>query len=1104
MSVARFAVTRRVSVAMLSAAIVALGLFAAPRLAVALLPSFAPPVVTVSVAYSNASPETIETSVTRPIENAVSRVSGVDILESNSYQGQSTVRVQFDFGTDINVAAVDVQQQIARIRASLPNDPALQEPQVIKADPNATAVLALQVTDPARTQRDLSDLIVNELSDELASVRGVGSVGVSGVTQRAITIEPDEHRLASVGLTLDSLIARIKNENVNLPAGVIKIGPNEYGIRTNALYKAPTEIADTIVTNSNGTLIRLRDVARVSDSIQEQRIFSRLNGSPSVLVTITAQPDANVVAVASGITAKIGEIRQRYPNIKFATMLDQREFILTALASLEHTAMYGAILAVLVILLFLHSWRATLIVAVSLPVSILGTLFVAYVFHESLNVITLGGIALAVGLIVDDAVVVVENISRFLRTGMPPAEAAEGATTQILGAVVASSATVVTVFFPLLLIPGLQGLIFGPFAIVVMSGVAISFVVAITAVPMLSAELLRRNVGTATDEEKPVAVSRRSFGDAFDRMYGRFESGYRSVLAFCLDRPLAVLGSAAALLVITLIVLQSGVVSTEIFPPSDSRFVQFDLQTPNGTALAITNRISRTVEDAFRRDPRVVAVGATIGQAGFGNNTRSITNRGSLQVTLTPGTSARDAAAFVQEWRTRLSGHGGGGSQNRAAPGTETSPAQRAEGDALRRAMVGTIARGQTIDIVQRQISQGQTALELEIFGPDINRLQTISDGVMAAIAKIPGVGDPDKNVTNSQPEVNVTIDRTRLMMSGLGTGDLAQFISTATNGSIASFYQINGIQYPIIIELAPNQRRSFASLQSLELGSGAAAAGTGAATGSTTNGKIASPPLTLGSIADLTTGFGPSAISREDRQRRIEISAPISGRPLGPIVADAGQVMRNFPLPAGYRWEYGPEIQHGQTSFNSLWLVVGLAVVLIYMLLAAQFESYIDPLVIILAVPLSLVGIVASLVVTGRAFGLTAFIGSLMLVGIAVKNAILVIEFTKQLREEGVEPREALLHAGPMRLRPILMTTLATIGGMLPLAIGIEAGSSTQAPLATVVIGGLIASTFLSLLVVPTLYLLIARRSKGRFVSRRNVPSTTAALRSPGGTMVS
>jgi hydrophobic/amphiphilic exporter-1 (mainly G- bacteria), HAE1 family len=1063
MSIARFAVNRRVAVAMLSLAIVVLGFFAVPRLAVALLPEFAPPVVTVSVVYPNASPETMETSVTRPIENAVSRVSGIDILESNSYQGLSTVRVQFEFGTDINVASMDVQQQVAAIRSSLPNDPTLQEPQVVKADPNATPVLVLDVRDANRTQRDLSDLIVNQLSDEFASVRGVGSVGLSGVTQRAIMVEPDVHELAAAGVSLNTLLSRISNENVNLPAGVIKIGPMEYGIRANALYTAPAAIADTIVAVTNGVPYRLRDVATVRDAIQEQRVFSRLDGSPSVQLTVTAQPGANIVSVGAGVIGKIAEIRQRYPSITFSTLLDQREFILAAVASLEHTAVYGAVLAVLIILLFLHSWRATLIVALSLPISVLGTLFVCYALHQTLNVMTLGGLALAVGLIVDDAVVVIENISRYLRTGMAPSDAAEGATAQIMGAVVASSVTVITVFFPVLLIPGLQGLIFGPFGIVVMSAVAISFVVAVTTVPMLSAELLRRQT-TEPDPER-----RGSFAAWFDRRYARFEGAYRRVLAFALDRPVLILSSAGGLLAVTVLALFLGVVPTEIFPPSDSRFVQFGLQTPNGTALEITDRISRTIEDAFRRDPRVLAVGSTVGQTGAGGNTRSITNRAALQLTLRPDTSS---AAFVNEWRARLSGRN-------TKPVPWLKPAQV---DALRAAMVGTIARGQTIDIVQRQVSQGQTQLELEIFGPDLAGLQTVSDGVMAAIAQIPGVGDPDKNVTNSQPEVNVSIDRMKSIQQGFGTGDLAQLIGTATNGSIASYYQINGLQYPIIVELPPQQRRSFGSLQGLAVAGPPAPSPTGPVP----------PELSLGAVANLTTGFGPSAISREDRQRRVEVQAPISGRPLGPILTDAANVMSHFKFPQGYRWEFGPEIMRGQNSFDALYLVVGLAVLLIYMLLAAQFESYVDPLVILVAAPLALAGIVGSLVITHRAFGLTAFIGSLMLVGIAVKNAILVIEFTKQLREEGAPVRDALLQAGPMRLRPILMTTLATLGGMLPLAIGLETGSSTQAPLATVVIGGLFASTVLSLIVVPTLYLAIAKRAGGRFRTRRHVPSKT------------
>ena len=1052
---------------MLTAAIVVLGIFAAPRLPVALLPSFAPPVVTVTVLYTNASPETIESTVTRPIENAVSRVSGIDILESTSAPGVSSVRIQFDYGTNIDVAAVDVQQQVARIRSSLPNDPALQEPQVIKADPNAIPILVLEVTDPSMTQRDLSDVINNELSDEFASVHGVGSIGVSGAAQRAIMVEPDEHRLAAIGLTLDDLMNRIANENVDLPAGIIRIGPKEYGIRTNALYGSAADVAATVVAVRDGAPVRLGDVAKVTDSIQEQRVFSRVNGQPSVQLTINAQPDANIVAVANELGAKFADIHQRYPDMRFDTMLDQREFILTAAASLEHTAFYGAFLAVLVILVFLHSWRSTVIVAVSLPVSILGTLFVSYAAGESLNVMTLGGIALGVGLIVDDAVVVIENISRFLRAGNAPAAAAEKATTQILTAVVASSITVITVFFPLMLVPGLQGLIFGPFAIVVMSAVGISFVVAVTAVPMLSASILRQRDAQSEDGRRE-----RSFSARFDRAYARFESAYRRLLGWCLDRPRVVLGCAVGLFAVAVASLLVGVVQTEIFPASDSRFLIFDLQTPNGDALALTNGVSELVENALRKDPRVVAVSATVGQTGFGG-ARPVTNRSTLQVTLQPGTSAWAAAAFVREWHARLTGN--------------------AIDPKLRAALAGTIVRAQAIDIVQRQISQGQTALELELFGPDIGELQTLSNQVMAKIATIPGVGTPDKNVTDAQPEVDVSIDRARAMMSGLGTGDIANFINTATNGTTASFFQVNGIQYPIIVQLPTSQRRSFSALNGLELPPGApgttGATGAYNPTGANPNGsgsQAQANGLTLGSVATVSTGFGPSAISRENRQRRIEIDAPISGRPLGPILSDTTALMRDFKLPAGYRWEFGPEIELGETSFNQMWLAVGLAIVLIYMLLAAQFESYVDPLIIMTSIPLSLVGIIGSLLITNRAFGLTAFIGSLMLVGIAVKNAILVVEFTRQLREEGLPVRDALLRAGPMRLRPILMTMFATCGGMLPLAIGIEAGSSTQAPLATVVIGGLVTSTFLSLLVVPTLYYAVALRSGGRFTNRK------------------
>jgi hydrophobic/amphiphilic exporter-1 (mainly G- bacteria), HAE1 family len=375
LSIANFAVTRRVTVAMLATAIVVLGLFAIPRLPIALLPSFQPPVVSVTVNYGNVSPETMESTITRPIENAVSRVSGIDYLQSNSFQGQTVVRAIFKYGTDINVAAVDIQEQIARISNQLPNDPNLQQPQIVKADPNALPVVQVAVTDPSRPLRDLYDLFNNQLADEFAGVSGVGSVSVNGGTQRAIMVEPDAHKLAGYGLDTNAVIAKIQKENVDAPAGLIAIGPKEFTIRASALYKDATEIANTVLTVKNGAPIYIRDVANVSDSIQEQRVFARVDGQPSVALSITAQPDANVIAVSQGVYAKIADFQHRYPTMHFGVVFDQQGFIDSAVVALEHTAVYGAILAVLIILLFLHSMRSTLIVAISLPISVLGTFF---------------------------------------------------------------------------------------------------------------------------------------------------------------------------------------------------------------------------------------------------------------------------------------------------------------------------------------------------------------------------------------------------------------------------------------------------------------------------------------------------------------------------------------------------------------------------------------------------------------------------------------------------------------------------------------------------------------------------------------------------------
>ncbi|MGZ3498371.1 MAG: efflux RND transporter permease subunit [Vulcanimicrobiaceae bacterium] len=1112
MSIAHFAVRRRVTVAMIALAIVVLGIFAFPRLPIDLLPSFTPPVVTVSITYTNVAPEQMETLITRPIENAVSRVAGIQQINSTSAEGVSTVTAQFYYGVNIDTAAVDVQEQVSRIYSSLPNDPNLSQPSITKFDPNSLPVVRMYVTDDNMALRDLGDLWTNVLSDEFSAVNGVASVQVNNDQQRAIMIQPDANKLAGYGLAMSQIITRVQQENVNLPAGIVQIADKEYQVQTNALYKSAQQMSDMVVSVKNGAPVYLHDVATVSDSNSEQRTFQRVNGVPALGVIITAQPNANVVMTAVGVYQKIDQIKHRYPGMKFGVVFDQKGFITDAITALEHTAIYGAVLAILIILLFLHSWRSTVIVAVSLPISVLGTLFAAYMLGYSLNTMTLGGLALAVGLIVDDAIVVIENIYRHMARGQHVTEAAQSAVTEIFTAVLASSITVITVFVPLMLIPGLQGLLFQPFAAMVMVAVAISLLVAVTTVPMLSTLLLLDEKPHTNGHSKGLYAR---FSAKFDRFWDGFAARYRRVLTWAVDNSGKVFIIAGAVFVITVLLLKTGLVATELFPASNSHFARFNLRMPNGTALSVMNRVARDAESRLRKDPRVVDVGAQVGSGG-GFNATSVSNVANLSVTLRPNTSSAESARFVQQWQMAL----GGGPSRGANTGNRPaiSPEQRAKYRAIfGKPIPGLQVFGRTIDILQNIIARGQDQLDIQIYGSDMNKLYTIAQSqVIPQLSQVQGITRPDTGITPSQPLLNVQVDRNRAAQLGLSTQAITQTIDTGTSGTTASYLQINGTEYPIIVQLPPNQRRTYDSIANLALnaplaGSSSSTSSYGSGTGiplqnsaaSATSGGTASGGLAttsnaipgqnfslqtipLRDVANVAIGAGPSQITRQNKQREIDITASLVGVPLGQAVQASTRIMNSIALPSGYYWQFGQSITQQGDTFSSLGLIVILAILLIYMLLASQFESLLHPLVIMMSVPLSIAGVILALILTHRSFGLTAFIGVLMLVGIVVKNAILVVEFTNQLRQRGLSARDAVLQAAPLRLRPILMTTLATIGGMLPIALGIESGSQTQAPLGTVVIGGLLCSTLLSLVVIPTLYLWTANHIEPRFRGRR------------------
>ena len=1082
MPIARFAVHRRIAVSMLALAIVVLGVFALPRLPVALLPSFTQPVVNVSISYPNVGPEQMEALVTRPIENAVSRVNGIQLISSTSSEGTTQVRAQFYFGTNIDTAAVDVQQQVDRISSQLPNDPNLGKPQVSKFDSNSFPVVRLYATDPNFSMRDLGDLFNNTLADEFASVDGVAAVSVTSDQNRAIMVEPDATVLAANGITLSQISNRIAQENLNLPAGVVQVGPNEYQVRSSELLQNAQQVSRLVITTKNGAAIRIGDVAHVTDAITEQRSFQRLNDAPALGISINAQPDANIVSTAVGIYNKIAQMEKRYPGMKLQVAFDQKSFILDSINALEHTAMYGALLAILIVFLFLHSWRTTLIVAVSLPISVLGALFIGYVSGYSLNIMTLGGLALAVGLIVDDAIVVIENIYRHMALGQSPRDAAESATSEIFTAVLASSITVITVFVPLVLIPGLQGLIFTPFAVMVMGAVALSFIVAVTTVPMLASIIVQNRYTSTTNGHRKSLYAR--FSARFDALYERFAAWYTRVLTLAVDRPKTVFSIAGIILLATLLTLKLGVLPTELFPPSNSTYVRFNFQTPTGTAVGVTNTIVHAIELRMLKDPRVSGVGSQVGVEGFGGGGPAVTNIANMSISLKPTVTSAEAARFVAQWQSALTG-----SFSARRGGATLAPDAVAKlRERFGPPVPGLRVFGRTVDIVSGTITRGQDALQIQIYGPDVPTLYKLAQfDAIPKLSQIQGLQAPNASINNSQPEVDINVDRAKAAQLGLSTQTISNTIDTATSGTIASYMQINGTQYPIVVQLPPDQRRSLAAVQMLNIPLGSnttpnanviAQSGAVAAPSSSSQSL---PTLPLRELATIQFGSGPSEIDRQNKQREIEIDAGLNTITLGDAVNQATQIMNSLTLPAGYYWQFGQSVQQQKDTFGSLGLIVILAIILIYMLLASQFESMLHPLVIMCSVPLAGAGIIVSLLITHRAFGLTAFIGVLMLVGIVVKNAILVVEFTNQLRERGYAPREAILHAAPLRLRPILMTTLASSGGMIPIALGLEAGSQTQAPLGTVVIGGLLTSTMLSLIVVPTLYVWVAKHIEPR-----------------------
>ncbi len=1056
MSIARWSVERPVAVTMRIASLVVLGAICLTKLPVDLLPRVTIPTVAVNTSWPNVPPEDMETTITRPVEEAVSSVPNLYSVSSNSTLGSSSVRVQFNWGTDIGQAAVDTLQLVEKARAGFPNDPTLQSPVVFKFDPSTLPIIIFAVTgidDPVK----LFTVLQNDVTPILESANGVAAATVTGGQQRAILVDCDPTKLQAYGVSLQQVSQRLQQENIDLPGGIARQNNTEYTIRAPGYFKSPAEIADLPVSTSNGQIVTIGMLGKVSDSHQEVRTYTRLDGKPCAGVLITPQSNANTVSAADAVMQKLQIVHKQYPQLHFEPAYQQAPFVQGSVNDLKTEAMIGGTLAVIILLMFLRNVRSTLVVALSIPTSIISTFALFYFAGFTLNTLSLSGLALSTGLIVDDAVVVLENIFRHVeRDKKRAAEAAVSGAHEITGAVVASTLTVMIVFLPLLMIQGQAGQMFSQFALVVIFSIGISLLDATTVVPMLASRLIKEE---EVEEEahpelrrlrgKKTTLLTRIF-DWFGARFNQLDESYRHGLAWALRHRYFVVIGAGAICALSFLLLPF--IGSEMLPQTDSGNFTVNVKHPVGTALAVTDRTMRAVEQHLLADPDVQTVFSAAGTSLSlrGSTTAQIAYQGSATVQLKDNrkSSTQENIKLVQHDLSSI-------------PGAR---------------IVVT-----PYDLVSQLLTGGAQNMEIDIFGQDYNQVMQLAQQALIELRAVPGLEGTDIGIQENTPELHWNVDRKKAQEFGISFQDVANTLNAASNGLLSTYYIERGYQYPIYVEVPPELRKTADELGRLPVvpSSKNSSAAVPSNTNTPSNARATAtgvpvPQISLSQVASPVLELGTNQISRLNRQRYIAITGNLVDRPQSAVSADISKIMDGMHLPSGIYWDFGLQQKQQSQQFAGLYLAIFLAIALIYMLLASQFESFVFPFVVLMSVPVASVGVLVALLLTGRAFGLTAFIGLLMLIGIVVKNGILLVDYTNQLRGRGLKRDEAILTAAPTRLRPILMTSSAAILGMFPIALAYGRGSETQAPLATAVIGGLSTSTFLTLFVVPCVYTMV------------------------------
>jgi HAE1 family hydrophobic/amphiphilic exporter-1 len=1005
-------IKRPVFATMMMVALVVLGIFSFRRLGLDNMPDVQFPFLIVQTRYPGASPEAVEREVSKRIEEAVNTVAGVKKLESSSVEGFSSLFIEFKLNTDINVAQNDVRAKIEQLKAELPRD--AESPIVSRYDPSQQAIVTLALSGEGWAMRDLTRLATETLKKRIENVSGVGNVAIVGGLEREIHVELIPTQMQALGVTTEQIVQALRSENQDAPSGRVERGNAEQSVRVRGRFTDPKAFAGLVVTVRGGTAVRLGQVARIEDTEEEERSFAAVSGRRGVALEVRRVSGANIVAVADGVQAAVARISAELPRgVTLQTVRDDSKWTRSSLEDVEVALVLGAGLTVLIVFLFLNSWRSTVITGLTLPVSVISAFLVIYAMGFTINTMTLMALSLAIGILIDDAIVVRENIVRHVEKGEDHFTAARAGTSEIGFAVLATSLSIIAVFVPVAFMGGIVGKFFYQFGITIAFAVSVSLFTSFTLDPMLSSLWY--------DPQAEGHAERGPIGRALERFNGGFRGlsrRYRAVIEWALDHRKATLAIATASF--ALAIGLSRFVGGQFMPKSDQEATAVHFETPVGSNLDYTRSRGEEIDRYLRSRPEVAYTYLSVG-----GDAQQNVNKGDIYVQMVPKHErALSQAAFETDIR----------------------------------AVLGTL-QGVRPYVQAPGMGNGQLPIQINILGPDLARLQQLSDTMLAASRSVTGAVELRSSLEGRRPEFVVDVDRDLAATLGLSIGSIAGTLRTTLAGTEATTWEDEaGLEHKVIVRVAPEFRTSSADLSRVPL-----------ATSGRVGGAMATVPL--GQVARIGPGLAPGEIKRLALERVARIEGNYEGRALTEVMNDVGAKIAAVQLPPGYRVNIGGESADFAETVGYILESLALAVIFIYLILASQFGSFLQPLAIMFSLPLSIVGVILGLLLTRDTFNIMSMIGIIMLMGLVTKNAILLVDFVNKARARGRSRHDAMVDAGELRLRPIVMTTLAMIFGMLPTALALGDGGEFRAPMARALIGGLITSTLLTLVVVPVVY---------------------------------